>query len=276
MNIRYALSEAHTRLGKRTEGRIEAEVLLGTVLAVGRAWLYANPETELSISQQSEFNALVKRRETGEPIAYLTGHREFWSLNLKITEDVLIPRPETELLVETALALIPPSARWRIADLGTGSGAVALAIASERPLCDVFATDISEAALAVARENERNIFPGRIRFSRGSWLDALSGKFHVIVSNPPYIAAQDPHLLAGDCRFEPTGALTAGRDGLAAIQHIAETAPAYLETGGLLALEHGFDQGGAARKLLETSRYHEVTTVNDLENLERVTYGKMG
>jgi release factor glutamine methyltransferase len=275
MTVRQALSGAHKVLGGQTAGRIEAEILLGKVLDVGRAWLYANPEAELSADQQSSFQSLVQRREAGEPVAYLTGNREFWSLNLKVTPDVLIPRPETELLVETALARIPLDAHWRVADLGTGSGAIALAIASERPLCEVHATDISKEALDVARDNEKQFVAGRIRFHQGSWLEALTGKFKVIVSNPPYIAASDPHLLLGDCRFEPAGALASGSDGLSAILEIVAGARKYLEDGGMLAFEHGFDQGGPVRALLKKFGYQSIETRKDLENRDRVTSGTL-
>jgi release factor glutamine methyltransferase len=185
----------------------------------------------------------------------------------------LIPRHETELLVQAALDFIPPHAAWRVADLGTGSGAVALAIASERPRCAVHATENSPGALQVAALNVDALAPGRVTLHLGCWLEPLSGRFRVIVSNPPYVAAADPHLAAGDCRFEPREALTPGEDALAAIRQIAQAAPPYLETGGLLAFEHGFDQGAACRNLLLGLGYGNVETRQDLEGRERVTLG---
>jgi len=255
-------------------GRLEAEILLGHVLAVNRAWLFANPDHAVSPSHEADFQELIRRREYGEPIAYLTGSREFWSLPLRVTPDVLIPRPETELLVEIALALIPIDSAWRIADLGTGSGALALAIASERPLCEIHATENSAAALELARENGRRIAPGRVHFHQGSWLEPLTGCFQFIVSNPPYVAQDDPHLTEGDCRFEPHGALTPGRDSMAAIRQIAVDTLHYLEPGGWLAFEHGCEQGKAARELLNGLNYRSVKTWNDLEGRERVTAGQ--
>jgi release factor glutamine methyltransferase len=276
LKVRELLDAGRSLLNDQPSGRLESEILLGEALDVGRAWLYANPEHETLPDQATRFLGLAERRKRGEPVAYLTGRREFWSLSLKVTSDVLIPRPETELLVETVLAFVPPDARWRIADLGTGSGAIALAIASERPLCDVLATDISPAALDIARENGRNIAAGRVSFHQGSWLEPLTGKFRVIVSNPPYIAMGDPHLLQGDCRFEPALALAATQNGMEAILQIANEAIKHLEPDGLLAFEHGFDQGGEARKLLEVLGYTSVVTRKDLEKRERVTSGIRG
>lgn len=273
LNVKELLATARQQLADFPAGGLEAEVLLGWVLDVERAWLYANPDHVPGAEQRARFHVLVKRRESGEPVAYLTGRREFWSLSLKVTPDVLIPRHETELLVDIALAFIPPDARWRIADLGTGSGAIALALAVERPLCEVHATDISEAVIKVAQENARNIAPGRISFHRGSWLEPLSGRFRVIVSNPPYIGQDDPHLQEGDCRFEPGAALTPGDDGLSAIRLIAREALPFLEPGGLLAFEHGYGQGHEARSLLGELGYQEVRTHRDLEEQDRITSG---
>jgi release factor glutamine methyltransferase len=276
MKVSALLATGRALLADLPAGRLETEILLGEVLEVSRGWLYANPEHEVQPAQAANFLELAARRNRGEPIAYLTGRREFWSLSLKVTADVLIPRPETELLVETVLAQVPPNVRWRIADLGTGSGAIALAIACERRLCEIHATDLSQAALEVALENAAYIAPGKVCFHQGSWLAPLEGRFHVIVSNPPYIAAGDPHLAQGDCRFEPPAALVAGSDGLEAIRIIAREAPRYLEPGGLLVLEHGYDQGCEVRKLLESLGYESVTTRKDLERRERVTSGIMG
>jgi len=273
VSVGHLLAEARHRFSSLPAAALEADLLLAFVLDVDRAWLFANREDQVSPSKQRAFEELVARRSGGEPIAYLIGEREFWSLPLKVTPDVLIPRPETELLVETALQFIPRDATWRIADLGTGSGAIALAIACERPACDIHATELSERALAVAARNVEAIAPGRVQLHRGSWLEPLQGRFRVIVTNPPYVAEDDPHLSEGDCRFEPAAALTPGMDGLAAIRRIARDALPRLEPGGLLAFEHGFDQGEAARHLLRALGYRQVETRKDLEGRERVTAG---
>ena len=270
------LASARIRLGHDALAALEADLLLAHVLDVDRAWLFANRESEVSPEARNAFQELLGRRSSGEPIAYLTGVREFWSLPLQVTSDVLIPRPETELLVEVALEFIPREAAWRVADLGTGSGAVALAIACERPLCEVHATEYSMAALEIAERNVQALAPGRVHLHQGSWLEPLDGRFQVLVSNPPYVADDDPHLNAGDCRFEPRAALTPGPDGMAAIRRIADDALTSLEPGGLLAFEHGYDQGAAARGLLRDFGYSEVTTRIDLEGRERVTAGRKG
>lgn len=273
-SVRSLLAAARKRLGPGPASALEADVLLTHVLGVDRSWLFANGERPVPFPDARNFRNLIERRAGGEPIAYLTGSREFWSLPLQVTPDVLIPRPETELLVRTALDFIPPDAAWRIADLGTGSGAVAIAIALERPSCDVHATEFSAAALAVAALNVEALAPGRVALHRGSWLEPLEGRFRVIVSNPPYVAGGDPHLAAGDCRFEPQAALTPGTDGMAAIRLIAREALPRLEPGGLLAFEHGFDQGGDSRSLLQGLGYRKVRTREDLEGRERVTSGR--
>jgi release factor glutamine methyltransferase len=271
LNVADLLAEARARLGSPPAGALEAEVLLQFVLGRGRSWLFANPDTEVQAFDARRFRGLVDRRSAGEPVAYLVGEREFWSLTLKVTPDALIPRPETELLVAAALEFIPVDAAWRIADVGTGSGAIAIAIAHERPACELHATDISEAALALAGENARSLAPGRIHLHRGCWLEPLKGPFDVIVSNPPYVAEDDPHLQQGDCRFEPLRALTAGPDGLAAIRRIAEQARHLLVEGGALAFEHGYDQGEGVRALLESLDYSALVTRQDLEGHDRVT-----
>lgn len=244
------------------------------VLESSRSFLYANPELELPWIRSEAFKKLVKQRALGHPIAYLTESCEFWSLPLKVNPDVLIPRPETELLVETAINKIPLEADWRIADLGTGSGAIALAIASERNKCELHATDISAAAIAVARENAGALNQRDIQFHCGSWTEPLRGSFHLIVSNPPYIDAGDPHLKQGDLRFEPGTALTPGLDGLDAIRHISQLARPKLLEGGWLIFEHGWDQGPATRKLLNTDGFINVETLKDLQGHDRVTLGE--
>ena len=273
VTVHGLLAEGRGRLANLHQGPLEAEVLLFHVLGVDRAWLYANGEKAVSADKRDRYVELIERRTMGEPIAYLTGVREFWSLPIEVTPDVLIPRPETELLVETALDLLPTEKPCRVADLGTGSGAVALAIASERPLWEVHATELSLAALTVARKNAESLLPGRVQFHEGSWLDPLQGRFDLLVSNPPYVAEGDRHLDNGDCRFEPRLALTPGSDGLHAIRRISSDAVKYLKSGGCLAFEHGFDQGTEARAVLDGLRYADVETRRDLENRERVTLG---
>jgi release factor glutamine methyltransferase len=252
---------------------LEAEVLLAHLLGVERPWLYANRDHAVDKAPAARYLELVSRRSKGEPVAYLTGRREFWSLSFRVKPGVLIPRHETELLVETALRLIPPEQACRVADLGTGSGAIAIAVASERPRCEVHATEIDPAALAVAEENGERLAPGRVRFHVGSWFEPLEGRFDLLLSNPPYIDAGDPHLEQGDCAFEPRAALSPGRDGMAAIRQVAREAPAYLGPGGCLAFEHGCAQGPPSRVLLKELDYLNIETLKDLEGRDRVTLG---
>jgi len=237
--------------------------------------LRAFPERTVSVDAATRFEAAIARRATGEPVAYILGEREFWSLRLKVTSAVLIPRPDTEVLVATALELIPLDASYRIADLGTGSGAIALAIGKERPKCHVTATDVSESALEVARENARNLEIGNVTFCLGDWTQPLhSQKFDVMVSNPPYIAMDDAHLQQGDVRFEPITALTSGVDGLADIARIATEARLCLEPRGWLVLEHGWDQAESVRALLQKNGYQAIDSILDLAGIARVTLGQ--
>jgi release factor glutamine methyltransferase len=275
MTVRQQLRSARSRLSGLPAGNLEAEILLAYCLEAPRSLLYANPEMELSNQRREFFQSLVERRVRGEPIAYITGVREFWSLSLRVTPDVLIPRPETEQLVEAALAHIPQDATWRIADLGTGSGALALALASERSHCEVHGTDSSAAALAVAADNARRLAIDNVRFHHGSWCGPLEGRVRLIVSNPPYVSGQDPHLEQGDCRFEPRQALTPGEDGLSAIRSITDAARDYLEEDGWLLLEHGPEQAAAVRGLLEAFSYTGISTTQDLLGHDRVTSGQL-
>ena len=244
------------------------------VLESTRSFLYANPELELPDKRSESFRKLIKKRAQGHPIAYLTESSEFWSLPLRVSPAVLIPRPDTELLVETALKKIPHEADWRIADLGTGCGAIALAIASERKKCKIHATDISMAAIRVARDNADRLGFKSIRFYRGSWNEPLRGKFQLVVSNPPYIDADDPHLKRGDLRFEPGRALTPGPDGLRAIRQLSLLVPPALVDGGWLMIEHGWSQGPATRDILKAAGLINVETLQDLQGHDRVTVGE--
>lgn len=256
------------------EARLEAEILLAHTLKQSRTFLRTWPERELSTEQLEKFQILLHRRCTGEPIAYLIGERDFWDMTLRVSSDTLIPRPETETLVEQALARIPPNVHWQIADLGTGSGAVALAIARERPGSQLTATDISAAALAIARDNAARYDVTNIRFAEGAWLVPLANeRYEMIVSNPPYVHPNDPHLQQGDLRFEPLSALHSSPDGLADIRSICDTARQHLQPGGWLLLEHGFDQGSATRACLTELGYQQVQTIEDLAHNPRVSLG---
>ncbi len=266
--LRTMLANATARLGER----LDAEWLLMHVLGVERAWLFAHATDRMDAAKTAQFQALVERRAAGEPVAYLTGRRGFWSLDLEVTPATLIPRPETEELVEQALSRLPVDSACTVADLGTGSGAIALAVADERPRARVLATDASVAALAVARANARRLGLSHVEFAQGDWLAPLAGRrFDVIVSNPPYIEADDPHLGQGDLRHEPATALVSGADGLDAIRVIVRCARDHLEPGGWLLLEHGWNQGEAVRALLREASYAEIFTATDLENRDRVT-----
>jgi release factor glutamine methyltransferase len=258
------------------ESRYEAERLLMHVLERDRAWLFAHAADPVPAAVRARFAGLLQRRIAGEPIAYLTGRRSFWTLELKVTPDTLIPRAETERLVELALERLPETAACRVADLGTGSGAIALAIASERPNARVVSTDISSAALAVAAENARGHDIANVEFRHGSWFAALPGeRFQLVASNPPYVADGDPHLRQGDLRFEPARALSSGADGLDAIREIVAEAPRHLLARGWLLLEHGWDQGDAIRALLTRAGFDEVSTARDMEQRDRVTLGRI-
>ncbi|KQZ66730.1 protein-(glutamine-N5) methyltransferase, release factor-specific [Rhodanobacter sp. Root561] len=269
-DVRHALMDATARLGERAD----AELLLLHVLQQERGWLFTHADDELATDVQTAFRQLVARREAGEPVAYLTGRRGFWTLDLEVTPATLIPRPETELLVELALQRLPDRAPVDVVDLGTGSGAIALAIASERPQARVIATDASAAALAVARRNAQRHHLDNVTFLHGDWLAPLPGQqFELIVSNPPYIEAADPHLAQGDLRHEPASALASGDDGLDDIRRILVDARHHLRPGGWLLFEHGWNQGEAVRRLLELAGYADVFTAQDLELRDRVSGG---
>jgi len=271
---RSLLAEAADALAG-SSGRREAELLLAHVLRRSRAWLYAHADDAHADEIGQRFHALVARRASGEPVAYLTGHRQFWSLDLAVTPDVLIPRPETELLVELALERLVREEETHVADLGTGSGAVALAIAHELPSARVLGTDVSAAALTVAGANGEALGLRNVEFARGDWFAAVGARtFDLVVANPPYVADDDPHLAQGDVRFEPRTALAAGADGLDAIRAIVQAAPEHIEYGGSLLIEHGYEQGAAVRALLESSGFIEVFTALDLEQRERVSGGR--
>ncbi len=264
--------DALLHAARRRIDAVDAEWLLAHACAQPRSWLYAHGDEVVDAPTRQRFLTLVDRREAGEPVAYLTGTRGFWTFALRVTPETLIPRPETEMLVELALAQLPEQCDLRIADLGTGSGAIALALASERPRALVVATDASEAALAIARENASSLGVDNVRFRRGDWCAALGDeRFDLIASNPPYIAADDAHLHEGDLRFEPGAALASGHDGLDAIRTIVRQSPAHLVSDGWLLLEHGLTQAAAVRALLESAGFVDIASTRDLEHRERIT-----
>ncbi|HHQ4450331.1 TPA: peptide chain release factor N(5)-glutamine methyltransferase [Aeromonas veronii] len=278
MQIQQARAHIMTVLAEGESPRADADVLLCHLLGCRRSYLMTWPERELDAAQQATLQGWLARRLNGEPIAHLVGEREFWSLPLKVSPATLIPRPDTEVLVEQALTKIPQGP-CAVLDLGTGTGAIALALKSERPEIDVWAVDRMADAAALARENSAALgLPIEVR--DGSWFEPLgepdrdnTPRFAVIVSNPPYIDGADPHLEQGDVRFEPRSALVADDAGLADIRHIVAHAPAYLLTDGWLLLEHGWDQGEAVRQLLRDGGYREVATVRDYGDNDRVTLG---
>ena len=304
-SIKILLTSAASQLNTE-EASLEAQLLLQHVLNVNRAWLIAHEKDALQTNIHAVFEALLKRRLNGEPIAYILGYREFYGIKLKVTPDTLIPRPDTETLVEAALARVPnPSFRreqfaklrttessydetdsdlrqndmvWNneftILDLGTGTGAIALAIAHNRSQAFVTAVDASESALKIAQENAQNLNITNIKFLQSNWFDALQNeKFDLIVSNPPYIAQSDAHLSQGDLRFEPVYALASGADGLDDIKRIITTVPKHLNPYGWLMLEHGYNQANEVTALLKEAGFSEIETIKDLGGNNRVTLG---
>jgi len=253
---------------------VDARVLMRHALGVGAAYLIAHASDALTPAQHEAFAALAARRRAGEPVAYITGAREFFALEFNVSPAVLIPRPETELLVEWALERIAPDAGARVLDLGTGSGCIAISIAHARPRAQVCAVDCSAASLDVARGNARRHAIGNVGFLHSNWFAALGAqRFDCIVSNPPYIAAGDAHLAEGDLRFEPAGALASGADGLDAIRLIVAQAPQTLQAGGWLAFEHGYDQAARCRRLLDEAGFTQVFSQRDLAGIERISGG---
>ncbi len=251
--------------------RLDAEALVTHITGFSRAELMTRDRHLLSARQTTNLFRLVERRATGEPIAHLIQKREFWSLELMVSPATLIPRPETEVLVEQALAVIPTNVAWAVADLGTGSGAIALALAKERPRCQVIAIDSAPAALDVARENARRHELTNVEFLQGSWFEPLDRCVDLVVSNPPYIRNNDPHLACGDVRFEPDYALLGGADGLDTIRYIVAHAKDYLYPGGKLLLEHGYDQGIAVCSLMQHHGYVNVACHQDIACRDRVS-----
>lgn len=262
------------------QAKCELLLLLQQAHNVNHAWLIAHENDRLQANNHAVFEALLNRRLNGEPVAYILGYREFYSLHLKVTADTLIPRPDTETLVEAALGVISTQEKSQILDLGTGTGAIALAIAKHRPQAQVTAVDASQAALNVAIENAQNLAITTINFILSDWFSALiresnKQRFDVIVSNPPYIEASDAHLKQGDLRFEPLSALTSGADGLDAIRAIITQAPQHLNPHGWLLLEHGYNQASKVADLLKQAGFKETRHCQDLAGIDRVTMGQM-
>ncbi len=267
--VAQALATARRRLTQAQQTPAEADGLLAHQLQRDRTYLIAHPEAELTPAQSADYAHLIAQRCAGTPVAYLTGRRAFRNLVLQVNSHTLIPRPETEHLVEQALQLGPANAS--VLEPGTGSGAIALALAHERPTWQITATDISLDALALAQQNAAHHRLTTVRFVHSDWFTALTGRYDLIISNPPYVATDDPHLTQGDLRYEPQIALVAGPDGLAAIRHLTHQAPTYLQPGGWLLLEHGATQGAACRTLLQQRGFNDIRTWQDLAGLDRLS-----
>jgi release factor glutamine methyltransferase len=272
-DIRSTLHQAaHTLEAASESAALDAEVLLAWLLGKERTYLRAWPEKPLDSALLEQFHRLIEKRYQGEPIAYLTGKREFWSREFQVSEAVLIPRPETELLVELALYLIPENTPLQLLDLGAGSGIIAITLAAERSAIEVLGVDFSVAALQIAQENAAQLGVKNVRFLHSDWFAQIPQTiFDIIVGNPPYIAAGDPHLRQGDLRFEPQGALISQQQGLHDIARIVAEAKAYLKPGGHLLLEHGYDQQDAVQSLFKQQGYAQIRTHSDLSGQPRVT-----
>jgi len=275
--IEQVLASARATLAEYSaSSAADAEILLCHILGCARSHLLAWPQKLLNTGQLHRYRQLVGLRASGRPVAYLTGIREFWSLPLKVDGSTLIPRPETETLVEFVLEQFTDAAALAVADLGTGSGAIACALARERPGWNIVACDVSAAALAVARDNARRLGMDNIRFARGDWFDALESgsRFDLVISNPPYVAAGDSHLAAGDVAFEPATALVSGADGLDDIRRIAAQAGGRLKAGGWLVLEHGYDQQPRVAAILHEAGFDLIEQRRDLAGIPRMTAGR--
>jgi release factor glutamine methyltransferase len=275
-NIRYLLQASAALLPDTDTARIECEILLCNVIGQERHFLYAHSDTLINERDLADFNSLIAKRASGFPVAYLTGSREFWSLQLEVNQHTLIPRPETELLVELAFEMTGPDIKANILDLGTGSGAIAIAIASERPACSITASDVSLPALSMAQQNAARLGMNQVRFVHSDWFSTLDPqRFDLIVSNPPYVESSDAGFINGDIRHEPRIALDGGRQGLDIYHHIIPAARTFLKSGGRLLLEHGHTQGEAIRELLSNNHYLNIETRQDFAGLDRVSLASL-
>jgi len=272
--VSEALDWATEKLSESDDARLDSQILLAYALNVSRTWLFTWPDKALDGATLTAFNALIEERKSGTPIAYITGYRDFWSLRLKVTPDTLIPRADTELLVETALTLKNVEKPCDVIDLGTGTGAIALSLANECPSWRITATDINPETLAVAKENAQTLELA-VSFKESAWFDAINDRYDLVISNPPYIESDDPHLLQGDLRFEPADALASGQDGLDDIRLLVQQALKHLKKDGYLLLEHGYQQAEAVRSLMVKAGYTEIETHQDIEDRDRVTLGKI-
>ena len=253
---------------------VDARIMLAAAVQRNQTWLYTWPDKSLSDEQWVRFQEWIERRRQGEPVAYILGYREFWSLKLRTSPSTLIPRPDTEILVEAALSRLALG-RQRVCDLGTGTGAIALAIASERADCDVMGCDLLDKAVMLAKQNASENGITNVSFVQSSWFENLHGRFDMIVTNPPYIELQSPWLTKGDVRFEPESALISGADGLDDIRIIVARAPSFLHAGGWLLIEHGYEQGEAVTALLRSHGFCETQTLPDLAGHDRVSVGRL-
>ena len=272
--VSEALDWATEQLSESDDARLDSQVLLAYALNVSRTWLFTWPDKALDGATLTAFNALIEERKSGTPIAYITGYRDFWSLRLKVTPDTLIPRADTELLVETALTLKNVEKPCDVIDLGTGTGAIALSLANECPSWRITATDINPKTLAVAKENATTLELA-VSFKESAWFDAINDRYDLVISNPPYIESDDPHLQQGDLRFEPAGALASGQDGLDDIRLLVQQALKHLKKDGYLLLEHGYQQAESVRTLMADAGYIDIETHQDIEDRDRVTLGKI-
>jgi release factor glutamine methyltransferase len=256
--------------------RLDVELLLAAALGKPRSFLHTWPERIVSSEAAHTFEAYLRRRRTGEPVAYILGLQGFWNIDLEVATHTLIPRPETEMLVETALELLPGAIPHRLLDLGTGTGAIALSLAKDRPQWTITAVDRVDEAVDLAERNRQRLNLDNAAVMKSHWFSALERqRFDLIISNPPYIASGDPHLAQGDVRFEPSSALVAGVDGMDDLRIIVSEATAHLEPGGWLLLEHGYDQGAAVRDLLNGHGFEQIQTRRDLGDNERITFGRV-